>query len=88
MVFCYNIWYIVDEKTAGAIIFLWLFIFITFYFLFKFPRLLYAGALCVVTLLLIIGYELQVRKIGESAATRTGQPYYPYVTVKLYLLLH
>lgn len=77
MVASYIAWYIVDQRTAGVIVFMWLFIFISFYFLFRFPRVVNASAVCVVTMLLIIGYELQVRKIGEAAAERTGQPVYP-----------
>ena len=33
--------------------------------------------ICIVTTTMIIGYELQVRKIGEAAATANGQRYYP-----------
>ena len=77
MILCYIIWYIVDHKIPGIIVFLWLFIFISFYFLFKFPGLVNASALCVITMLLVIGYELQVRKIGEAISSRTGQPVYP-----------
>jgi hypothetical protein len=77
MVAAYIIWYIVDEKTAGAIVFLWLFIFVEYYFFIKFPRFLPVALLAIVTQSLIIGYELQVRKIGEKAAESTGQPYYP-----------
>ncbi len=77
MVFSYIAWYIVDEKTAGVIVFFWIFSFITFYFLFRFPRILNASALCIVTVILIIGYELQVQKIGQAASERTGQPAYP-----------
>lgn len=83
MVFCYIIWYIVDERTTRVVVFLWLFIFITFYFLYKFPRLLMGSALCVITMLLIIGYELQVRKTGKAVAAHTGQPYYPYDSIML-----
>jgi len=78
MILCYITWYIVDHRTPGIIVFLWFFIFITFYFLFKFPQIQSASGICVITMLLIIGYELQVRKIGELIATRTGQPYYQY----------
>jgi hypothetical protein len=81
MVLCYIAWYIVDGKTPGVIVFLWLFIFITFYFLYKYPRMLMGSALCVVTMVLIIVYELQVRKIGKAIATRTGQPFYPYAAL-------
>jgi len=76
MVFSLVIWYIVDQKTAGVIVFLWLFIFVEGYF-FKFPRMIPAVLITIVTQILIIGYELQVRQIGKAVATATGQPYYP-----------
>ena len=66
--------------------FLWFFIFVAFYFLFKFPRIQNASAVCIITMLLIVGYELQVRSIGKIVATRTGQPYYPYEIVVLQFL--
>lgn len=58
------IWYIVDGKTAGVICFLWLAIFLEFYFLLRYPRFTVTILLSMVTQVLIIGYELQVRKIG------------------------
>jgi hypothetical protein len=33
--------------------------------------------LCMVTQVLIIGYELQVLKIGVAVSESTGQQYYP-----------
>ncbi|KAK4141413.1 uncharacterized protein C8A04DRAFT_39139 [Dichotomopilus funicola] len=77
MCFALVIWYIVDEKSAGVIVFLWISVFINYYFFIKFPRFLPAVLICVITQVLIIGYELQVRTIGLAAAQRTGQPYYP-----------
>jgi hypothetical protein len=77
MVLAYITWYIVDEKTPGAIVFLWFFIFLNYYCFIKFPRFIPAAMICVITQVLIIGYELQVLKIGTAVATRTGQPYYP-----------
>lgn len=76
MVFSLVIWYIVGQQTAGVIVFLWLFIFIEYYF-FKFPPLIPAVMITVTTQIVIIGYELQVRRLGEAVATSTGQPYYP-----------
>lgn len=81
MIFCYIIWYIVDEKTPGVIVFLWFSIFCDFYLLVKFPRFIQACMIMMVTQVMIIGYELQVRKVGVMAATATGQPY--YATYKL-----
>jgi hypothetical protein len=58
---------------------LWLFIFVEYYFFIKFPRFIPIWLVCIVTQVLIIGYELQVEKIGIARATANGQPYYPYV---------
>ncbi|KAL2131186.1 hypothetical protein VTI74DRAFT_5434 [Chaetomium olivicolor] len=77
MVFSFIIWYIVNEKVPGAIVFLWFFLFINYYFFVKFPRLMPAVLICIVTQVLIIGYELQVIMIGRAASERTGQPFYP-----------
>lgn len=77
MIFSIIIWYIVDGQTAGVIVMLWFFIFLEMYFFLKFPRFIAIFLICIVTQVLIIGYELQVRKIGIKAASATGQPYYP-----------
>ena len=71
------IWYIVDRKTPGVIVMLWFFIFVEMYFFIKFPRFIQVWLVTIVTQVLIVGYELQVGKIGKAAATASGQPYYP-----------
>lgn len=76
MISSFAIWYIPDQKTPGVIVFLWLFIFVEYYFI-KFPRLMSAVIIMITTQLVIVGYELQVRKIGKNVATLSGQPYYP-----------
>ncbi|TWU70766.1 hypothetical protein ED733_000423 [Metarhizium rileyi] len=76
MVSSLAIWYIPDQKTPGIIAFLWLSILIEYYFI-KFPRLKSPVIITVTTQLVIVGYELQVGKLGEAVATRSGQPYYP-----------
>jgi hypothetical protein len=77
MVFALIEWYIVDEKTPGTIVFLWLSLFCDYYFLVKFPRFTPAVLIMIVTQVLIIGYELQVRKLGPVVAAASGQPYFP-----------
>ena len=67
MVLSIVIWYIVDEKTPGIIVFLWLVIFCAMYFFLKFPRFLPISLISIVTLVLVTGYELQVRKLGLAA---------------------
>ncbi|KAI9744784.1 MAG: hypothetical protein M1818_001709 [Claussenomyces sp. TS43310] len=86
MVFSFIIWYIVDGKIPGVIVMLWFFIFIEMYFFMKFPRLIAVWLICIVTQVLIIGYELQVLKIGVAVATKSGQPYYPVYELAPYRL--
>ncbi len=76
MVSSIAIWYIVGQNIPGIIVFLWLYIFLLMYFFLKQPRFIAVWIISIVTTVLIIGYELQVRKIGIKAASATGQPYY------------
>ncbi|OCK80397.1 MFS transporter [Lepidopterella palustris CBS 459.81] len=76
MIIAFCIWYIPDEKTAGILVFLWFFVACGFYVPLKQPRFVMVGIISVVTATLIIGYELEVRKIGKNAATSNSQPYY------------
>ena len=77
MVLSMAIWYMCDQKTGAVIPMTYLFTFLGFYVLVKFPKFLVAGVISLVTVVLIIGYELQVRKLGLKEATSNGQPYYP-----------
>ncbi|RDL39937.1 Uncharacterized protein BP5553_04277 [Venustampulla echinocandica] len=86
MVISIVIWYIVDKKTPGVIVMLWFFIFLEMYFFLKFPRFLPIWLVCMVTQVLIVGYELQVVKIGIVASERTGQPWYPIYKLAPYRL--
>lgn len=74
MVFSIVLWYIVDGKTPGVIVLLFVFIFLEMYFFIKFPRFIAVSLVTIVTQVLIIGYELQVRKIGIAAASGTHTP--------------
>lgn len=60
----YLIWYIVDGKTPGVIILLFLFTLFEFYFILKFPRFIVIALISMVTQVLVVGYELQVKKVG------------------------
>lgn len=86
MVGSYIIWYIVDGRTPGVIVFLWLWIFCLFYVVFKMPKLVVVGILSIVTAILIIGYELQVQKLGVQVSESNGQPAYPTYTLAPYRL--
>ncbi|KAJ6115361.1 hypothetical protein N7486_001139 [Penicillium sp. IBT 16267x] len=71
------VWYIVDGKTAGVIVFLYLANVFEYYFYLKVPQYFGASIIAIVTLNVIVGYELQVRKLGITEAETNGQPYYP-----------
>ncbi|KAK0719079.1 hypothetical protein B0T21DRAFT_374722 [Apiosordaria backusii] len=79
-------WYIVDGRPAGAIVFMWFFIFISYYFFIKYPRFIPAIMIAIVTQVLIIGYELQTIRLGREVAERTGQPWYPTYLLAPYRL--
>ncbi|KAK4547039.1 hypothetical protein LTR36_001260 [Oleoguttula mirabilis] len=86
MLGAYAIWYIVDGKTSGVIVFLWLWMTCAFYFILKFPKMVIVALLSLVTAVLIIGYELQVQKIGVTASESNGQPAYPTYELAPYRL--
>ncbi|KAF2004289.1 hypothetical protein P154DRAFT_55930 [Amniculicola lignicola CBS 123094] len=86
MVAAFLVWYIPDQRTAGIIVFLWVFVALGFYIPLKKPSLVILGLLSCVTTTMIIGYELEVRKIGIDLATSNGQPYYPIYLLGPYRL--
>ncbi|KAK3952214.1 hypothetical protein QBC32DRAFT_145674 [Pseudoneurospora amorphoporcata] len=76
MVLSLIVWYIVDGHVPGVIVFLWLSVFLSYYFFLKYPRFVPGVMVMIVTQVMIVGYELQVKTIGRAAAERTGQPVY------------
>ncbi|KAH8899072.1 hypothetical protein GQ53DRAFT_635582 [Thozetella sp. PMI_491] len=86
MVLSILVWYLGGQKIPGVIVFVWLALFITYYFFIKFPHMLNAIIMVLVTLLLILGYELQVVTIGPAAASSNNQPYYPTYELAPYRL--
>ncbi|KAF7155491.1 hypothetical protein CNMCM6106_004637 [Aspergillus hiratsukae] len=79
-------WYIPDEKTPGVIVFFWLFVSCAFYVPIKHFRFRIVGIIVIMTTSMIIGYELQVRKVGQQVATSNGQAYYPVYLLAPYRL--
>ncbi|KAL3474306.1 hypothetical protein BJX99DRAFT_260576 [Aspergillus californicus] len=71
------VWYIPDQKTAGVIVFLYLANVFEYYFYIAKPALFGPSIIAIVTLNVIVGYELQIRKLGHDVGTSNGQPYYP-----------
>ena len=76
MLLSYIAFYIVDGKTAGILVFYFLFLHVGMWIVVTRPPLAPIGMIAQVTLTLILGYELQVRKIGIQQATANGQQYY------------
>ncbi|KAL7269567.1 hypothetical protein RUND412_007759 [Rhizina undulata] len=67
-------WYIVDGNTAGVIVFMWITIALQFYFVLKFPATIQITLTGLITEIMIIGYEVQVRKLGPVRSAASGQP--------------
>jgi hypothetical protein len=70
-------YYIVDGQTAGVLVFYFVILHFGVYILIKRPQITPVGMISQVTMTLIIGYELQVRKVGVAVAESNGQTYYP-----------
>ncbi|KAI6258819.1 hypothetical protein MCOR29_010754 [Pyricularia oryzae] len=77
-------WYMAKEKTPGVLVLMWLFIFIDYYFFIKYPQIIPAVIVCIISQVLIIGYEFQVQVIGLEVSERMGQPYYPTYLIAPY----
>ncbi|KAK7735333.1 hypothetical protein SLS53_007565 [Cytospora paraplurivora] len=86
MVVNFLVWYIVDQKTPGILVLFWIACFCEYYVCFRWPRLIPGVIVCIVTEILVIGYELQVRKLGIAGATASGQVYYPIYELAPYRL--
>ncbi|KFZ19176.1 hypothetical protein V501_00789 [Pseudogymnoascus sp. VKM F-4519 (FW-2642)] len=77
MVASYIIWYIVDQHPAGIIVFTGITMFLYHYPLIKSPNNPVIPMIGMVTVILIVGYELQVQKIGILRSISNGQAYHP-----------
>lgn len=80
------VWYIVDGQTAGVLVFEFIWIFCCFWVLVKRPRFVVVAIISSITSVLIVGYELQVRKIGVQVAISNFQLYYPIYELAPYRL--
>ncbi|KAL4814960.1 hypothetical protein BDW67DRAFT_80690 [Aspergillus spinulosporus] len=81
------VWYIPDQHIAGVIVFLYLANVFEYYFYITKPILFGPSVIAIVTLNVIVGYELQIRKLGTDLGTSNGQPYYPIYLFAPYKLL-
>lgn len=80
------LWYMGDGRTGAVIPLLYLFTALWFYALVKWPRFAVVAIISAVTQILIVGYELGVKKTGIKLATSTGQPYYTIYLLAPYRL--
>ncbi|KAL5330238.1 hypothetical protein ACEPPN_003764 [Leptodophora sp. 'Broadleaf-Isolate-01'] len=86
MVVSYIVWYIVDEHTAGVIVFLGIAIFLYHWTLIKNPEDPVVPMIGMVTVILIVGYELQVLQIGIPLSVSNGQVFHPLYELAPYRL--
>ena len=77
MIVSYVVWYIVDQHPAGVVVFTGVAMFFYHYLLIKNPADPVFPMIGMVTVNLIVGYELQVQKIGISQSISNGQSYHP-----------
>ncbi|EXJ84277.1 hypothetical protein A1O3_04944 [Capronia epimyces CBS 606.96] len=75
------IWYMSDQKPAAIIPLSYVYFVCCYYIVFKKPKHIITAVISAVTVILIVGYELQDRKIGTKLLTSNGQEYY-----RIYLL--
>jgi hypothetical protein len=80
------LWYMCDQKPAAVIPVFYLYACCGLYVLIKFPKYAIVAVLSVVTVILIIGYELQAGVLGLKLATSNGQVYYPIYKLAPYRL--
>ncbi|KAL8705713.1 MAG: hypothetical protein Q9201_001188 [Fulgogasparrea decipioides] len=64
----YLIWYIANGEAPGVIVLLFLFTFCEVYFILQYPRFIVIAMLSMVTQVLVVGYELQVQKVGRQVS--------------------
>ncbi|KAL5343024.1 hypothetical protein BJX70DRAFT_244340 [Aspergillus crustosus] len=86
MVLSFLCWYIPGQKTPGILVFFFLFTAATFYIPVKQFRFRIAGIITVISTAMIVGYELQARKIGQQNVSANGQTYYPIYLLAPYRL--
>lgn len=77
MIAAWICWYIVDGHVPGVIIFYFIFLHIGPWIMLKYPAYTTLGVIGPITMTLILGYELQVLKIGIEVAQSNGQAYQP-----------
>lgn len=86
MVVSYLVWYIPDQHTAGIIVFTGLAMFFYHHTFIRNPANPVVPMIGMVTVILIVGYELQVKQIGIPLSVSNGQIYHPLYELAPYRL--
>ncbi|GIC90374.1 FUSC family protein [Aspergillus udagawae] len=86
MVLSYVDWYIVDAHPAGVIVFVGITIVLTHYLYIKFPTDPVVPTITMATVMLIVGYALQVKKVGIAVSETSGQKYHALYVLSPYRL--
>ena len=86
MVLSYIDWYIVNGHTAGVIVFLGLTMFAYHYLMIAKPNDPVLPMIGMITVILIVGYELQVKQVGIRVSVSNGQVFHPVYELAPYRL--
>ena len=86
MIASYIDWYIVDQHTAGIIVFAGITMFLYHYLLIKNADNPVIPMIGMVTVNLIVGYALQVKQVGLAISEANGQAYHPLYELAPYRL--
>lgn len=86
MVVSIVLFYMCDHKAAAIITIFWLYMSCWNIFMIKHIEYAMISMISSITVVLIVGYELQVHKIGLARATSNGQEYYPIALLAVYRL--
>ncbi|EXJ63461.1 uncharacterized protein A1O5_11510 [Cladophialophora psammophila CBS 110553] len=76
MVLSITVWYMADQKPAAVIPLAYLVFVGGLYVVLKHPKQLITAVISVVTTILIVGYELQDKKVGTKILSSNGQAFY------------
>lgn len=80
------IWWMCDQKHPAILVIFWIYMSMVMVFLLRLPQYAMVAMISTVTVVLVLGYELQVDVIGKQLATSNGQPYYPVQVLAPYRL--
>ncbi|KAK5074585.1 hypothetical protein LTR70_010274 [Exophiala xenobiotica] len=87
MVMSMVIWYMCNRNHAAILVVFWIYMSCWMLFLIKKPQYAAVSMISSITVVLIIGYELQVDVIGQEVATSNGQEFYPIYLLGPYRLV-